>query len=153
MSYAWKEGSRIEISPAKAGKAIVALKARDGLIDPADVVAEARKRKSPLHSYFEWDDAVASEKYRLAQAQHLIRCLVIRKKGEEVARQTFYALRGPRATAYVHRAAVLRDKQLAADLLAQARRDMSRFMARYEEIKGDLEDVFGAMEDFLDEAA
>lgn len=38
-----------------------------------DIVADARDKASPLHGYFEWDDSVAAEAHRLAQAQSLIR--------------------------------------------------------------------------------
>lgn len=37
-----------------------------------DVLAEAISDDSPLHSYFEWDDAAAGEKYRRVQAYALI---------------------------------------------------------------------------------
>lgn len=36
------------------------------------VLAEAVKHSNPLHSYFEWDDAKAGEKYRTVQAYSLI---------------------------------------------------------------------------------
>jgi hypothetical protein len=36
------------------------------------VLGDARNPKSPLHSYFEWDDAVAGERYRRAQATAMI---------------------------------------------------------------------------------
>ena len=39
----------------------------------ADVLADARDKASPLHSYFEWDDSAAAESFRLAQASALIR--------------------------------------------------------------------------------
>lgn len=44
-----------------------------GLLRPQAVVDEARDEKSPLHSAFEWNDGVAAERYRLDQAQRLIR--------------------------------------------------------------------------------
>ena len=34
-----------------------------------EIVEEARKKNSPLHDFFEWDDSIAAEKYRLAQAR------------------------------------------------------------------------------------
>jgi hypothetical protein len=37
-----------------------------------DVLADALNDESPLHSYFEWDDAAAGEKYRRVQAYSLI---------------------------------------------------------------------------------
>lgn len=45
---------------------------RGGELPPKDVVDRARDRQSVLHSYFEWDDKVGGEKYRLQQARHLI---------------------------------------------------------------------------------
>jgi hypothetical protein len=36
------------------------------------VLSEARKESHPLHSYFEWDDQRAAEKYRIVQAYSLI---------------------------------------------------------------------------------
>ena len=44
-----------------------------GLLRPAAVVDAARDEKSPLHGAFEWDDTEAAQKYRLLQAQSLIR--------------------------------------------------------------------------------
>lgn len=37
------------------------------------VVDEARPSGAPLHRYFQWDDAVAAEEYRLEQARSMIR--------------------------------------------------------------------------------
>lgn len=45
-------------------------------LTPSDVVADARGHNSPLHSFFEWDDAKGAEAHRLSQARGLIRCVV-----------------------------------------------------------------------------
>lgn len=49
------------------------LESRVGRLSPPDVVEEAASPDSLLHEFFEWDDVVAGEKYRLEQAQTLIR--------------------------------------------------------------------------------
>lgn len=55
-------------------EALKAIAARDGgLLRPAAVVEAARPKDSPLHNAFEWNDGIAAEKYRLDQAQRLIR--------------------------------------------------------------------------------
>ena len=41
-------------------------------ITAQEVVAMAEKRDSPLHSYFQWDDARAGHRYRLWQARSLL---------------------------------------------------------------------------------
>lgn len=43
-----------------------------GVLTPEAVLDYARPDDSPLHTYFEWDDSVAGEKYRYRQAQGLI---------------------------------------------------------------------------------
>lgn len=55
-------------------EALRAIAKRDGgLLRPQAVVDEARPEESPLHRCFEWNDQIAGEKYRLVQAQQLIR--------------------------------------------------------------------------------
>lgn len=49
-----------------------------GLLRPAAVVDAARDEKSPLHGAFEWDDTEAAQKYRLLQAQSLIRSFKVK---------------------------------------------------------------------------
>lgn len=45
---------------------------RDGLLSPEVVVKEARKKSSPLHGSFDWDDKTAGHSWRLFQARKLI---------------------------------------------------------------------------------
>jgi hypothetical protein len=46
--------------------------ARDGRLTPEQVLTDARKKTSPIHDAFEWDDSKAAEQFRLSQARHLI---------------------------------------------------------------------------------
>lgn len=46
---------------------------QEGRLSPATVVEAARPADSPLHEFFEWDDSVAAEGFRLIQAAGLIR--------------------------------------------------------------------------------
>ena len=52
--------------------------AKTGSLKPQDVVESARSKSSPIHSCFEWNNSVAAEKYRLAQASYLIRSVSVR---------------------------------------------------------------------------
>lgn len=68
-------------------EALKAIADRDGgFLRPQAVVDEARDEDSPLHGAFEWDDGVAAEKYRLDQAQRLIRSfrVTVENDGKEV---------------------------------------------------------------------
>lgn len=48
----------------------------DKTLQPIDIVNAARKKRSPLHRFFEWDDTAAAEKFRLAQATFLVKAVV-----------------------------------------------------------------------------
>ena len=67
--------SEKEAKPKKstAVRKALAILERDGRVLPDDVVAAAREKGSPLHKYFEWDDAKAGHAFRLEQARQLIR--------------------------------------------------------------------------------
>ena len=49
----------------------------NGRLKPQYVVDEARSSSSPLHDYFDWDDSVAAEKYRIYQARNLINHITV----------------------------------------------------------------------------
>lgn len=49
----------------------------DGELTPEQVLEFASKESSQLHKYFEWDDSVAAEKYRLNQAGQMVRAVYV----------------------------------------------------------------------------
>lgn len=46
-------------------------------LSPESVLDLAKDENSPLHNLFEWNDAIAAEKYRLNQARQIIQQIVI----------------------------------------------------------------------------
>lgn len=77
MTVTWRDGVRTAgIRPEEAVAVFGRLASEGGLTTEA-VVAEAEPPESPLHPAFEWNDAQAGHLYRLDQARHLIRALVI----------------------------------------------------------------------------
>lgn len=55
-----------------------------GTLLAEDVRETARDPASSLHRFFEWDDTVAGEAYRLEQARHLIRSYKVEVRIERV---------------------------------------------------------------------
>lgn len=43
-----------------------------GNFTPKEIVDAARDPRSVLHKYFEWNDSIAAERFRLQQARHLV---------------------------------------------------------------------------------
>lgn len=52
------------------------------------VLEFARPKYSPLHQYFEWDDSVAAEKYRLLQARRIIISIEVEIEGIKYRKYT-----------------------------------------------------------------
>ena len=67
-----------------------------GKLTPAIVLAEATDPEHPLHDKFEWDDSVAAEKYRLAQAAQLLRVTFRQtaESGEVANLRHFWVIKG-----------------------------------------------------------
>jgi len=94
-----------------------------GRLEPKQVIEAARDPASPLHSYFEWDDRVAAERYRENQARTLIRSVTVTIVSEG---QTFAVpcyVRDPtadhREQGYVELAKIKTGTEHARDVLDQ----------------------------------
>lgn len=76
--HRFKPGSHLSGDPEKIADRLERIaNKKGGDIRPPDVVADAKRKTSPLHPYFEWDDSTAAQEYRLAQARHLIRSIEV----------------------------------------------------------------------------
>lgn len=65
-------------------EAVKELEDRQGRLLPSEVLNAARNEDSPLHGFFEWDESLAAEAYRLEQARELIRRIKIEVVFDEV---------------------------------------------------------------------
>lgn len=107
-----------------------------GKLTPALVVDEARDVMHPLHFRFEWDDAVAGEKYRQNQAHELIRSVkVVYKPATETdpekSVRAFHAVRGESGYAYEPVESVLRDDFTRRLVLNDMQREWQQLHRRY----------------------
>ena len=105
-----------------------------GVLRPVDVVAEAKKKVSPLHKCFEWNDGKAAQEYRLWQARELIRVSVCVLPGSDETFRVYASLKGDRKTpggGYRTLADVLRMPDLRRQLLAEALEELHVFEEKY----------------------
>lgn len=70
-------GPRPAIEAQIIGEELERIEAHHGVIDPHVVLDASRPESAPLHDHFEWDDAIAGEKWRLEQSRSLIRSVEI----------------------------------------------------------------------------
>lgn len=133
-----------------------------GSVTPSSVVEDARDPKSPLHECFDWDDGIAAEKWRLAQARNVINCIITyepSKQGEDLEVRAFYHVMHPAEVEpsdseeeeIVVRYAQIDEVQQSADfraqVIAQAKAELNGWRQRWKAYA----DVFGAVFRSIDE--
>lgn len=83
VEYIWKDGARVKWLDAQTvGEHLDRLQQHEEGLTPDVVVQDARRRQSPLHGAFEWDDAAAAHQHRLETARSLIRSVSITFQGD-----------------------------------------------------------------------
>lgn len=151
MIYKWKPGSRIPVNPQIAGEHLRALERKlQAKIKPADVVADARSSRSPLHKAFEWDNSVAGERYREAQASLMLRALItvvvnVTKPKEVHYTRVYVNVHEPGTTDKTYRPMVdvLDDPKLRTQMLETALEEFRLWRDRYSRLT-ELAKVFEA---------
>lgn len=145
--YVWKEGVRYSVDAQAVGELLETLEYKHGALTPDLVVREARKKTSPLHSCFEWDDSIAAEKYRKHEARNLTRSvLVVTQQVSEPVRAfhnvpiTFKTL-DDKAQGYVSLDVAINNDDYRNHLVQQAIRDLNAWKKKYSELK-ELHSIF-----------
>lgn len=126
----------------------------NGVVYPKSVVDFARDPTTELHTKFDWDDATASEKYRLWQARQIIVSVmvhIIPKEKREI--QAYVSLKNDRYTkvgsdselsgGYRFLVDVLQTPALRKTLLEEAIEEFESWQTKYQDIK-ELVDIFDA---------
>jgi hypothetical protein len=151
-TYQWRDGARYapELDPQVCGERLEELREENGgSLTPEAVVADARKRTSPLHGAFEWSDRVAAHQYRLEQARLLLRSIEILDLHPQYIRpaRAYYAIPADNGQGRVYQASsvVLSDTAMRERLLEQARRELAAFRRKYEQLE-ELAQLFEAID-------
>lgn len=117
--------------------------AKAGKSSAPAVVDAARAKSSPLHGYFEWNDAKAAESHRENQAREMMRAVVVvRTLREDEPKQevrAFFPVHRTREAKeakeprqYVHIDSVLDDPELAEQVVADALRMLRAWRNRFD---------------------
>lgn len=143
MQVQWKVKG---IFKADAGKVYKEIGSEN--ITPEQVLEKAKDEDSELHKCFEWDDSIAAEKYRLAQARQIIQLIVtVPDKKEEPPKRVFQI--SSEKNTYQPMSFFIKNEDEATILLNRAIEELRAFQKRYSSIKGDLEEVFEAIDKII----
>lgn len=114
-----------------------------------DVLTAAKDENSELHKCFEWDDSVAAEKYRLAQARTLIANLVVVVERTEHEPTEFRVIHSNgRTKGFSKSTTIARNVDRYAELLDRAKAELDAFRRRYANI-AELEGIINEIETLL----
>lgn len=117
-------------------------------VTPESVLEKARDKKSELHKCFEWDNKVAAEKYRLQQARQIIQLIVtVPDKKEEPPKRVFQI--STERNTYQPMTFFMKNEDEANALLNRAKEELRAFQVRYASLKGELEEVFEAIDELI----
>lgn len=122
-----------------------------GSVRAQEIVEWARLHpESALHGCFEWDDSRAAESYRIEQARRLLRVAVTMHEPSREVIRAYVSLTPDRADGTGYRAAVdiLGDREMTAQMVTDALRELSTFQRKYAALRhvAELEGVFVAIE-------
>lgn len=150
FSYTYKVPGLYKTPAEVAGAICQQLQDSKAGLSPATLLDASRDPDAPLHDEFEWRDDVAAEKFRLSQAQGLIRniCIVTKRAdGSMVKDRQFVSAPGGQ-TQYVALQSALNREDWTEHLLEQARGECKAFLAKYRRLQA-LAGISSAMEEFL----
>lgn len=149
MVYKWREGSRgFGVKAAIVGERIEQIRiANGGRIDPADVVDDARSKRSPLHKAFEWNDSKAAESYRVWQARAMLGALVvIHESAKDIGPvRAFVNVRENADASYTSMDDAMSVPDLRRQVIARALREAKEWRRRYNQYN-ELGAVFSAID-------
>lgn len=146
MIYQWKLPGLIPADAQTAGEELDRIYRKHGQLDPKDIVDESRDTDAPLHGCFEWDDAVAAERYRMRQAGDIVRAIVTVPEGTgEQERQAVRAVVHVQGV-YLPFSVVFSDEEKMQELLTTALKDLAAFKKKYHDLAA-LAPVFSAIDE------
>ena len=117
-------------------------------VTPENVLEKARDEKTELHKCFEWNDSIASEKYRLIQAREIIRHFVIVQEDKKDAPKIRQYQITTKMNTYEPTKMFIQKPDEYAALLERAKNELEAFKRRYQML-AELEQIFEAIEDLL----
>jgi len=149
MVYQIKPGARLNGDAQKIGEKIeeIRLKA-GGYLRPEKIVAEARRRSSPLHGCFEWDDSKAAEAHRLDTARYILRVIVVRIESADppVETRAFVVVdQKDEAQSFTSIEFAMSRPEHREQILARAKAELDQWRKRYQDLN-ELSAVFEAID-------
>jgi len=149
MVFNWKPGSRFKGDPQAIGERITALSDKSGAqVSPEMVLDDAKKKTSPMHNIFTWNDDTAAHQWRTHQARMLLNHITVQIEECEDSPpvRAFVCVKTVEdGSTYVPMVRAMNDAELRSQVLESAWNELVSFKKKYGEYK-ELSKVFSAMD-------
>lgn len=143
-----KKEDKLKVNFQKYKKELEKIEGKyNGLLSTEIVLKEAKQIDNPLHSWFDWEDTIAGEKWRLHQARLLIssiRVKIMFDKGASSYRKYLNVTietDGEPQRFYVRTEEVLKDEDLKEQILRRAVNEADYWQRTYKEYN-ELNEIF-----------
>ncbi len=147
--YRWKRQVAAGLDAQAVGDHLEQIRhKRKGILTPQAVVKDAKRKRSPLHSCFEWDDTDAAVKYREDQARYLLRNVVVVFDGGTENQKTaraFVTIVTDDTLHYTSLVYAMSQEELRQQIVQRAWKELGEWRERYDEYD-ELAAVFTAMD-------
>jgi len=154
--YSIKRGSRISVNADVAGKLLEEIESVHGMVTPELIVKASKRKSSPLYSFFDWDNNLAADKWRLTQAKYLIRSITVIISAPEYTepQRAFVCvskgyLNGSEREegTFLTIESAMSDKETRELLVKKALQELKFWKARYQHLK-ELSSLFAAIDEY-----
>jgi len=151
MKYRYADGFQVSgLKPETVGAEFEAIVAKYGHLSPATIVKVSKGKRSPLHSYFEWDNEKAAARWREQQASYLIRAIVTVVEGSPEPVRAFVSVKTEdEQSVYTPVRSAMANPMQRDEIIERALDDLRAFRKRYEHLK-ELAAVFEAIDQVLE---
>ena len=146
-TYKWKPNSRMSGDVKIVGQAIDKIRAMTGgIASTKHILIAASDPQSPLHRYFEWDNTLAAEQWRLEQARNLAQSIevVFTDRPDILPTRAYVSIENAGERGYMEISDVMQNTELREQLLNQAMNDAEHFHNKYNNLV-ELEPIFKAV--------
>ena len=145
MNYQFRKGFKHKVTADVAGAVCEGLE-KKGKLTGEQLVEVSRPEDAPLHKEFDWDDAVAGEKWRVHQARMIINSLVVIAPETNTEVRKFYNIQMSKDDRkYESIEAVMQKVEKRDILLRSAMRELSALRKKYAALS-ELAKVFDAID-------
>lgn len=152
MVYKWKKGAHVRGDAQIVGEELESLRrALGGRLTPSDVLEAGSSDRSPLHRYFDWDEASAANAYRVSQAGDLMRAVVVEvdrgKQKEPLIVRAFVSVPHSenKRPVYTSVEDAMTDPVLREQVKRQAESELRSWRVRYQELT-ELGEIFAVID-------